>query len=174
MQNKVIRLRKMTEDNLKNAFAGESQAHMRYVIFAKRAEAEGFPNIARLFRAISYAEQVHATNHFDVLGMIRGSSDNLQVAIDGETYEINEMYPAFNAVARLQEEKGAMQTFNAALQAEKIHASMYQKAKQAVGTSKDIQLGAVYICDVCGYTVEGEAPNRCPICGASKEKFRKF
>jgi rubrerythrin len=174
MQNKVIRLRKMTEDNLKNAFAGESQAHMRYLIFAKRAEAEGFPNIARLFRAISYAEQVHATNHFDVLGMIRGSSDNLQVAIDGETYEINEMYPAFNAVARLQEEKGAMQTFNAALQAEKIHANMYQKAKQAVGTSKDIQLAAVYICDVCGYTVEGEAPSRCPICGASKEKFRKF
>jgi rubrerythrin len=164
----------MTEDNLKNAFAGESQAHMRYLIFAKRAEVEGFPNIARLFRAISYAEQAHATNHFDVLGMIRGSSDNLQVAIDGETYEINEMYPAFNAVAQLQEEKGAMQTFNAALQAEKIHASMYQKAKQAVETSKDIQLGAVYICDVCGYTVEGEAPSRCPICGASKEKFRKF
>jgi len=165
-------LRKMTEDNLKSAFAGESQAHMRYVIVANRAE--GFPNIARLFRAISYAEQVHATNHFDVLGMIRGSSDNLQVAIDGETYEINEMYPAFNAVAQLQEEKGAMQAFNAALQAEKIHASMYQKAKQTVETSKDIQLGAVYICDVCGYTVEGEAPSRCPICGASKEKFRKF
>ena len=142
------------------------------MIFANRAE--GFPNIARLFRATSYAEQVNATNHFDVLGMIRGSSDNLQVAIDGETYEINEMYPAFNAVAQLQEEKGAMQAFNAALQAEKIHASMYQKAKQAVETSKDIQLGAVYICDVCGYTVEGEAPSRCPICGASKEKFRKF
>jgi len=117
---------------------------------------------------------VHATNHFEVLGMIRGSSDNLQVAIDGETYEINEMYPAFNAVAQLQEEKGAMQAFNAALQAEKIHASMYQKAKQAVETSKDIELGVVYICDVCGYTVEGEAPSRCSICGASKEKFRKF
>jgi len=167
-------LRKMTDDNLKGAFAGESQAHMRYLIFAKRAEAEGFPNIARLFRAISYAEQVHATNHYDVLGMIRGSSDNLQVGIDGETYEINDMYPAFHAVAQLQEEKGAMQTFNFALQAEKIHASMYQKAKQTVEARKDIQLGTVHICDVCGHTAEGEAPDRCPVCGASKEKFRKF
>jgi len=106
--------------------------------------------------------------------MIRGSGDNLQVAMDGETYEVNEMYPAFNAVAQLQEEKGAMQTINFALQAEKIHANMYQKAKQAVETSKDIQLGSVYICDVCGHTVEGEVPSRCPVCGASKEKFREF
>jgi len=167
-------MRKMSEDNLKTAFAGESQAHMRYLIFAKRAEAEGFLNIARLFRAISHAEQVHATNHFDALGLIRGSADNLQMAIDGETYEINEMYPAFYAVAQLQEEKGAMKTTNQALQAEKIHASMYQKAKQAVERHKDIQLGPMYICDVCGYTVENKAPNTCPVCGASKDKFRKF
>src|SRR5512136_315809 len=117
----------MTEDNLKTAFAGESQAHMRYLIFSKRAEAEGLPNVARLFEAISFAEQVHATNHYDALTLIRGSSDNLQVCIDGENYEINEMYPAFHAVAKLQEEKGAMQTFNYAWQAEKIHSSMYQK-----------------------------------------------
>ena len=167
-------MRKMSEDNLKNAFAGESQAHMRYIIFAKKAEEEGFPNVSRLFKAISYAEQVHATNHFDVLGMIRGSTDNLQTAIDGETYEVNEMYPAFNTVAKLQEEKGAQRTTDWALQAEKIHASMYQKARQAVESSKDIKLGTVYICDSCGYTVEGEAPNRCPVCGATKEKFRKF
>ena len=167
-------MRKMSEDNLKNAFAGESQAHMRYIIFAKKAEEEGFPNVSRLFKAISYAEQVHATNHFDVLGMIRGSTDNLQAAIDGETYEINEMYPAFNTVAKLQEEKGAQRTTDWALQAEKIHASMYQKARQAVENNKDIKLGTVYICDNCGYTVEGEAPNRCPVCSATKEKFRKF
>jgi len=167
-------MRKMTEDNLKNAFAGESQAHMRYLIFAGRAEEEGFSNVARLFRAVSYAEQVHAKNHYDVLGMIRGSSDNLQVAIDGETYEVNEMYPAFNAVAKLQEEKGAQRTTDWALQAEKVHAGMYQKAKQAVENKKDIKLGAVYICDMCGYTVEGETPSRCPVCGAPKEKFRKF
>lgn len=167
-------MRKMTEDNLKTAFAGESQAHMRYLIFSKKAEAEGFPNIARLFKAISHAEQVHATNHLAALSLIRGSSDNLQVAIDGEIYEVNDMYPAFHAVAELQDEKGAMQSFNYALQAEKIHASMYQKAKQVVESRKDIQLGPMFICDVCGHTVEGEAPERCPICGASKEKFRKF
>jgi len=167
-------MRKMTEDNLKSAFAGESQAHMRYLIFAKRAEAEGFPNIARLFKAISYAEQVHATNHFGALGFIRGSSDNLQMAIDGETYEVNEMYPAFNAVAQMQGEKGAVQTFNYALQAEKIHASMYQNAKQTVESSRDIQLGPMFICEVCGHTVEDEPPDKCPICGAAKEKFRKF
>jgi len=164
----------MTEDNLKTAFAGESQAHMRYLIFAKKAEAEGFSNVARLFRAISHAEQVHATNHFDVLGLIRGSADNLQMAIDGETYEVNDMYPAFNAVAKLQDEKGAQRTTDWALQAEKIHASMYLKAKQAVEEKRDIKLGSVYICDSCGYTVEGEPPELCPVCGASKEKFRKF
>jgi len=167
-------MRKMTEDNLKTAFAGESQAHMRYLIFANRAEREGFPDVARLFKAISHAEMVHATNHYLMLGMVRGSSDNLQVAIDGETYEVKEMYPVFNAVAKFQKEKGAEQSTSWALQAEKIHASMYQKAKQAVDSKKDIELGPVYICDTCGYTVEGEAPDQCPICGAKKDKFRKF
>jgi rubrerythrin len=96
------------------------------------------------------------------------------VAIDGETYEVNEMYPAYNAVAKLQEEQGAQTTTDWALQAEKVHAGMYQKAKQAVESQKDIKLGPIYICEKCGYTIEGEAPSRCPICGASKEKFRKF
>lgn len=167
-------MRKMTEKNIKSAFAGESQANMRYLIFARKAEEEGFLNIARLFRAIAYAEQVHATNHFNVLGMIRNTEDNLQVAIEGETYEVAEMYPSFNAVAKLQKEKGAERTTNWALQAEKIHAGIYQKAKQAVENNEDLKIDDIYICDACGYTVEGEAPSRCPICGASKEKFRKF
>jgi rubrerythrin len=106
--------------------------------------------------------------------MIRGTTDNLQVAINGETYEVNEMYPAYKAVAELQEEKGAQRSANWALQAEKVHAGMYQKAKQAVERKEDIALGPVFICEACGYTVEGSAPDRCPICGASKEKFRKF
>lgn len=164
----------MTEDNLKSAFAGESQAHMRYMIFARKAEEEGYPNVARLFRAIAYAELVHAKNHYEALGMIRSTSDNLQVAIDGEIYEVNEMYPAYNAVAKLQEERGAQRTTDWALQAEKVHAGIYQRAKQAVEEGRDIPLGSVYICEVCGYTVEGETPSRCPICGAPKEKFRKF
>lgn len=164
----------MTEDNLKVAFAGESQAHMRYLIFAQKAEEEGRPNLARLFRAISYAEQVHATNHFKALGDLNESAANLQMAIDGEIYEVEEMYPAFNAVAKLQNEKSAEQSTNFAWQAEKVHAGMYQEAQQAVDSGKDADVGDVYICGVCGWTVEGEAPDSCPICGAPKDKFRKF
>jgi rubrerythrin len=167
-------MRKMTEDNLKSAFAGESQAHMKYLIFAEIAEREGKLNLARLFRAISDAEKVHATNHFRALGMIKSSSDNTQVCIDGENYEIEEMYPAFNAVAQLQDEKEAIKSIHYALEAEKIHSVMYQKAKKAVDEGKDVDVGNIYICQVCGHTVEGEAPDKCPICGAPKEKFRKF
>ncbi len=167
-------MRKMTEENIKSAFAGESQAHMRYLIFAKKAEEEGFDNVARLFKTIAFAEQVHATNHLKVLGGINSSAQNLQVAIEGETFEVNEMYPAYKEVAKLQEEKGAVSSTDWALQAEKIHAAMYQKAKQAVEDSKDIELKEVFICELCGYTVEGGAPDRCPICGAPKQKFREF
>ena len=111
--------RKMTEDNLTGAFAGESQAYMKYLVFADKAEEEGRPNIARLFLAISYAEQVHATKHFNTLGLLGGALDNLQTAADGETYEVKEMYPALKAVAELQGEKGALQTFSYALEAGK-------------------------------------------------------
>lgn len=166
-------MRRMTEDNLKNAFAGESQAHMRYMIFAEKAEEEGFKNVARLFRAIAYAEQVHAANHYSVLGMIRSTAENLQAAIDGEMYEVNEMYPAYNAVAKLQDEKGAQRSMEWALQAEKIHAAMYQRARQSVESGRDIPLEAIYICSVCGYTSEEEF-DRCPICGAVRDKIKKF
>ncbi len=167
-------MRKMTEDNLRGAFAGESQAQMKYLVFADKAEEEGRPNIARLFRAIAYAERVHATNHFSTLGLLGTTADNLQAAADGETYEVEEMYPAYKAVGELQGEKGALRSFHFALEAEKIHAGMYQKAKQAVDSGNDAKLDNVYICSICGHTVEGEAPDRCPICGATKDKFRKF
>ncbi|MEM3061871.1 MAG: rubrerythrin family protein, partial [Candidatus Bathyarchaeia archaeon] len=142
--------------------------------FADKAEEEGFSNIARLFRAISYAERVHAGNHYRVLGNIGITSENLQVAIDGETYEVEEMYPVFNQVAKFQEERGAESSTNWALRAEKIHASLYQKAKQAALEGKDIRIGKIQICSLCGYTVEGEAPERCPICNATKDKFKEF
>ena len=167
-------MKAMTEKNLRDAFAGESQAHMRYAIFAKKAEEEGRSNLARLFRAISFAELVHATNHFVVLGDLGESVKNLDMAIAGETYEVEEMYPAFQAVAQLQNEKGAQRSIRYALEAEKIHASMYQIAKQAAEEGKDAKLGAVHICEVCGYTVEGDAPEACPICGTPRERFRKF
>ncbi|MCD6385221.1 rubrerythrin family protein [Candidatus Sumerlaeota bacterium] len=167
-------MRKMTESNLRTAFAGESQAHMKYLIFAQKAEAEGYPNIARLFRAIAYAEQVHATNHFKALGELGGTLENLGSAIEGETYEVEEMYPAFDAVARLQQEKEAQRSIHFALEAEKIHSAMYHQATQSVDAGKDAEIGQIFICSVCGYTGEGEPPERCPVCGAPSDKFKTF
>jgi rubrerythrin len=167
-------MHKMTQENLNSAFAGESKAHMRYLIFSECAQKEGKPNISRLFKAIAFAEQVHATNHFKVLGELGITSQNLGVAIDGENFEVEEMYPAYLEVAKLQDEKTAQRSMNFALEAEKIHSAMYQKAKQAVDESKDIVLKDIYICSVCGYTVEGEAPQVCPVCKATKDKFKKF
>lgn len=170
----VFILRIMTKTNLKSAFAGESQANMKYLIFADRADKEGMPNIARLFRAVAFAEKVHARNHLKALNELNETPENLQVAIDGENYEVDEMYPAFMAVATLQEEKAAEKSMNWALEAEKVHASMYQIAKQSAEDGKDVELDKVYICEFCGYTVEGEAPDRCPVCGAKKEYFKEF
>ena len=167
-------MKSTTENNLRNAFAGESQAHMKYLIFADKADKEGKPNIARLFRAVSFAEQVHAANHFNILGENKSLSENLQTAINGETYEVDEMYPSFLEVAKNQNEKQAQLSFTGALEAEKIHARMYKNAKQTVDEGKDISVGDIYICEVCGYTVEAEAPDRCPVCNVPKDKFKKF
>ena len=181
-------MRDMTAANLRSSFSGESMAHMRYLRWADKAEEEGYPNVARLFRAVSLAERIHAINHFNELKNETGdflvtaaggfgvgtTSDNLQGAIDGETFEINEMYPAYLAVAEIQGEKGAVRSMNFALSAEKIHAAMYQEAKQAVDEDRDKKLGPIRICGICGYTVEGPIPDRCPICGASKGKFASF
>jgi rubrerythrin len=180
-------VREMTETNLRSAFVGESQAHIRYKIFAERAEKSGWSNVARLFNAISLAERIHAGNHFRnilskggfqtvsaaVFGS-RNTSEDLQACIDGETFEINEMYPAYKAVAQFQGEKAAETTFTWALEAERIHLSLYMKAKQAVDQGKDVALGPVQICSTCGYTVEGDAPDKCPICGAARDKFKTF
>ncbi len=167
-------MHKMTEENLHNAFAGESQAHTKYMIFSDIAEKEGKPNIARMFKAIAYAERVHATNHLKVLGGIGNTTANLESALGGETFEIQEMYPVYNSDAKLQGEKDAERSTYYALEAEKIHAAMYASAKQTSGHGKDISLGDVHICPVCGYTVEGEAPDTCPVCKAKKETFKKF
>jgi rubrerythrin len=167
-------MHEMTKQNLESAFAGESQAHMRYAIFAEKAEKEGRKNLARLFQAISYAERVHATNHYRELGQIKDAAGNLQTCIDGENYEVDDMYPAFHAVAELQGEKGAARSTHYALEAEKIHAKMYADAKKTVETKQDIDLGKMHICPVCGHTVEGEAPDVCPICGARGDSFKAF
>ncbi len=164
----------MTESNLEAAFGGESKAHMRYLIFADKAEKEGHANVARLYRAVAFAEQVHATNHFKNLGGIGTTADNLQAAIDGETYEVEEMYPAFRAVAELQGEAGAVRSTTWALEAEKIHADLYGQAKSAAEGGQDLDVGEIQICELCGWTGTGEKPDKCPICGAKAEKIRTF
>lgn len=167
-------MHKMTQDNLGAAFAGESQAHVKYLIFGDKAEKEGFDNVARLFRATAYAEQVHATNHLKTLKGVGKTADNLGAAIGGETYEVEEMYPSFIAVAQEQDEKAALRSNEWAMEAEKIHAELYTKAKTAVEGGSDMDIGQVYVCAVCGWTGEGELPDECPLCKAKKEKFITF
>lgn len=167
-------MKDMTRTDLSAAFAGESQAHMKYAAFADAAEREKLPNVARLFRAISFAEQAHATNHLRALGGLGKTLANLEAAFGGETFEINEMYPAYIAVAELQGEKKAKGSMEDALAAEKVHAEMYAKAKEAVAGGKDTELGKVWVCSVCGFTGEGELPEKCPICGAVHSKLREF
>jgi len=164
----------MTKEFLETAFAGESMAHMRYLIFAERAEKDGLKNLSRLFRAIAYAEQVHATNHYRELGNIKDAAGNLQTCIDGENFEVNEMYPVYNHTAEFQSEAGAVRSTHYALEAEKIHEKMYKDAKETVEKDGDPALDTVRICPVCGYTVEGEAPEFCPVCGAKREIFKSF
>lgn len=167
-------MRKMTEQNLNDAFAGESKAHMKYMIYSDVAERNGFPNISKLFKAISYAERVHATNHYRNLGMVKGTSENLEDAIEGENYEVNEMYPVFNETAKFQGEKGAELSTHYALEAEKIHESLYRSALESVNNKKDIEQKDIFICPVCGYTAVGSLPEKCPVCGASGKSFVKF
>ncbi|WP_457742524.1 rubrerythrin family protein [Thermococcus sp.] len=166
--------REMTRKFLEEAFAGESMAHMKYLIFAEHAEKEGFSNVAKLFRAIAYAEFVHAKNHFIALGKLGKTSENLQTGIEGETFEVEEMYPVYKNSAEFQEEKEAVRTTHYALEAEKIHAELYENAKKKTEEGEDVEIKKVYICPVCGYTAVDEAPERCPVCGLPGEKFVVF
>jgi rubrerythrin len=167
-------MRAMTKKALEEAFAGESMAHVKYLAFGAAAEKDGKANTARLFRATAYAEQVHATNHARNLGYLKTTADNLQAGIDGETFEIEDMYPAYDAVATLQEEKGAKLSIHYAIEAEKEHVVLYKNALDAVKDGKDIASDDIWVCDVCGYTHMGGVPDNCPICKARKERFTKF
>jgi len=167
-------MKKMTEENVKAAFAGESQAHIKYLAFSDKAAAEKLPNISRAFKANAYAEQVHATNHLKTLGGIGGTKDNLGAAVGGENFEVDEMYPAYIAVAQAQGEKQAETSFNWALAAEKVHAGVYFGAQTAVGSGRDIDFKPIHVCSVCGFTMEGDAPDKCPVCGSPKDRFVAF
>jgi rubrerythrin len=167
-------MKEMTRENLSAALAGESQANIKYLAFSARADKEGKPNIARLFRAIAHAEQVHATNHLKELKGIGDTTANLQAAIDGENFEVDEMYAAYLAVAEEQGEKGAMRSMTYAIEAEKIHAGLYSDAIKAAKDGGDLAIGQVYVCPVCGFTHIGEPPDRCPVCNTKKERFQVF
>ena len=167
-------MKEMTKENMGASLAGESQAHIKYLAFAAQAEKEGKPNVARLFQAVSHAEQVHAINHLRELGGINDTVANLAAAIGGETFEVDEMYAAYLAVAEEQQEKGAHRSMTYALEAEKIHAKLYGDAKAAVEAGKDISGDKVYVCPVCGFTHIGEPPDRCPVCNTKKDRFKAF
>jgi len=167
-------MKKISEDKLKDAFAGESQAHVRYLNFAERAEKDGRANVARLFQAAAFSEQVHAGNHLRALDGIQSTAVNLEGAIAGETFEVEEMYPAYKAVAEAEGEKKALRSMDWALQAERVHAALFTRAKQAVGAGEDLEAAPIWVCSVCGFTMEDEMPDICPVCGARHEKFRAF
>ena len=159
------------EKNLQDAFAGESQANRKYLAFAKKADKEGFKQIARLFRAAAEAETIHAHNHLRELGGIKSTKENLEAAISGESHEFQTMYPQMIKDAETEGNKSALRSFNFANEVEKIHAALYKKALDNLGNNEETDY---YVCDICGYTAEGHAPDKCPVCNAKKDLFRKI
>jgi rubrerythrin len=163
-----------TSENLQDAFAGESQASRKYLYFAEKAEEEGHKQIARLFRAASEAETVHARNHLKVMQGIKSTKDNLKEAIGGESYEFTDMYPAFIEQAEAEGDSKANNSFDLANKVEQIHHRLYQTALSMLEKDQAMVEKPIYVCQVCGNTVEGEAPDKCPICGAPKKMFKRI
>jgi len=163
-----------TNENLKAAFAGESQANRMYLAFAKKADEEGLLQIAKLFRAAAEAETVHALNHLKVMAQVKSTVENLGTAVSGETYEFKKMYPDFIEEAKKEANKPAQLSFDYANKVEQIHANLYQKAIDSLKGKKDLPKADMYICPVCGNTFEGSTPDTCPICATPKEKFMKI
>lgn len=160
-----------TSENLKEAFAGESQANRMYLAFAKQAQKDGYPQVAKLFRAAAEAETVHAHAHFRVMGGIKKTEENLKTAIEGEGFEFQQMYPKFLAEAQAEENKAAVVSFKHALAVEEIHHGLYNEALEAILKDADLPDAKIYVCAVCGNTVRDNAPDKCPVCSATKEKF---
>ena len=160
-----------TSENLKEAFAGESQANRRYIAFAKAANADGFPQIAKLFRAAAEAETIHALAHLKVLGYPKSTQENLQAAISGENYEFTQMYPAFIEQAKVDGNSPAEISFDNANKVEEIHYALYGKALEAAKGGRDMEADSIHVCSVCGNTILGAVPDRCPVCRSPREKF---
>lgn len=159
-----------TEQNLRDAFAGESQANRKYLAFAQKADKEGYPRTAKLFRAAAAAETVHAHAHLRTLKGVGSTADNLKEAIAGETHEFKNMYPAMIQEAEAEGEKAALRSFSYANDVEEVHADLYQKALDSLDNQEQVDY---YVCDVCGYTCENEPPEECPVCKAKKKAFFK-
>jgi rubrerythrin len=159
-------------EDLKTAFAGESQANRKYTAFAKKADEEGFHQVARLFRAAAHGETIHALRHFRNMGEIKSTQENLQAAIAGETYEFTEMYPAFIKDAQAEGNKPAEKGFADANSVEKIHAGLYKEALESLG--KPGEEFDYYVCPICGYVHAKGAPERCPVCNTPGSKFEKI
>ena len=159
-----------TEQNLAEAFAGESQANRKYLAFAKQAEQEGYKQVAKLFRAAAEAETVHAHSHLRTMKGVKSTADNLQEAIAGETHEFKTMYPAMIEAAKAEDEKSALRSFSFANEVEKVHAALYEKA---LSNLENLEETDYYVCSVCGHTVEGAPPDECPICKAKAKAFFK-
>jgi rubrerythrin len=159
-----------SDENLKEAFAGESQANRKYLAFAKKADQEGYKQVAKLFRAAAEAETVHAHAHLRVAGGIKSTKENLGEALNGESFEFQQMYPKMIEEAKAEGNKAATMTFDYANQVEKVHAGLYKKAIDDLGKNEETEY---HVCQVCGMTVEGDAPDKCPVCGAPKASFKK-
>jgi rubrerythrin len=160
-----------TMDNLQEAFAGESQANRKYLAFAKKAEQDGLPQVAKLFRAAAEAETIHAHAHFRVMGGVQSTAENLESAIEGEGFEFQDMYPKFLAEAKEEGSKPAEISFKNALEVEEVHHGLYSKALDAVKNGGDLPETSIFLCPVCGNTVEGHAPDSCPVCNVDGSKF---
>jgi rubrerythrin len=163
-----------SQDNLKAAFAGESQANRRYLFFAEEADRAGNQQIARLFRAVAEAETVHARNHLKTTGEIKSTSENLGAAIDGEYFEFTKMYPEFIEQAKAEGNKRAEVTFDYANKVEKVHHNLYQKARQSLEEGQKLADKPIFVCQVCGNTIEGKSPDECPICKAPQSSFKSI
>jgi len=161
-----------SEDALKEAFAGESQANRKYLAFAAKADQEGYPQVARLFRAAADAETIHAHNHLRALKAVRSTRENLGEAVAGETHEFKSMYPAMIEAAKAEGNKEAERSFQFANEVEKVHAALYEKLLAGLGRAGEVY--PYYVCPVCGYTAEKEAPGVCPVCGAKAKMFKKI
>jgi len=163
-----------TQKNAMDAFAGESQANRKYLAFSEKAAAEGFNNIATLYKAASEAEAIHAKKLLKVLGAVNATDKNLEGSIEGETHEYTSMYPAFVKEAESEKKSDAVLAFTHAMKAEEVHAGLYKKALAALKAGHDLGREKVYLCPVCGNIEIGQVPDKCPICGVFKKQFREI